>query len=638
MQTGNWIWENRSSRKDEYVRFIDHFRSLDGTVYLSISCDSNYTVWVNNALTSFGQYPDYPDYKVYDFIDITSYCHTGENKIEILVWYYGEDTQTYFLGKAGVIYEITNQGNVLAFSSDKTMCQIASEYRNNYCKFITKQLGFAFLYDAREENSRDFKKSVFVDGITKCLTVNPVKKLLLKERCKSLLIKEIRKNTYLYDLGAERVGFLDLEVVAKKGAKLLIAYGEHIVDGTVRRIIDDRDFSVEYICKEGHQKYLNTFRRLGCRYLEIEASEEIEIKYVGIRNTDYDIQFKPFKAENDLRQRIYEICLNSLKLCMHEHYEDCPWREQALYTMDSRNQMLCGYYSIEGGNYDYARANLKLISKGVREDGLLSLCFPGGRDLPIPFFTLVYFIQMEEYITFSKDISLVRELFPLLAGIMELFVNRINQNGLVSRFEEPFWNFYEWNEGQSDCDEKDKEPDRYELQLNAAFSLALQSLSRICSKMGTTNNYLEIARRLNEAIYRNFYNQEKKAFVSFINSKNDSHYSELSNSLALLCGAAFNEEERICELLTGESELIKTTLSMNIFKYDALIMVNKSKYKDYILTEIDDAYSKMLDSGADTVWETILGEKDFNNAGSLCHGWSALPIYIYNKYNLNKRS
>jgi hypothetical protein len=306
--------------------------------------------------------------------------------------------------------------------------------------------------------------------------------------------------------------------------------------------------------------------------------------------------------------------------------------------MDSRNQMLCGYYSIEGGNYDYARANLKLISKGLREDGLLSLCFPGGRDIPIPFFTLVYFIQMEEYMSFSNDISLARELYPLLAGIMDVFLIRIKQNGLVSRFEDPFWNFYEWNEGQSDCDEMDKEDERYELQLNAGFSLALQSMHKICNSLRIENNYLAIANKLNETIFKLFFEEEKGRFISFIHSKNGSHYSELSNAMAVLCGAAFNKEEMICDLLAKENDLIKITLSMNIFKVDALMKVNKNKYKDYILNEIDSLYGKMLKEGYDTVWETILGEKDFNFAGSLCHAWSAIPIYIYHKYNLNKRS
>ena len=41
---------------------------------------------------------------------------------------------------------------------------------------------------------------------------------------------------------------------------------------------------------------------------------------------------------------------------------------------------------------------------------------------------------------------------------------------------------------------------------------------------------------------------------------------------------------------------------------------------------------KMLDAGSTTVWETELGAPDFANAGSLCHGWSAMPIYYYSKY------
>ena len=37
----------------------------------------------------------------------------------------------------------------------------------------------------------------------------------------------------------------------------------------------------------------------------------------------------------------------------------------------------------------------------------------------------------------------------------------------------------------------------------------------------------------------------------------------------------------------------------------------------------------MLDAGATTVWETADGAAAFDNAGSLCHGWSAIPVYYY---------
>ena len=39
----------------------------------------------------------------------------------------------------------------------------------------------------------------------------------------------------------------------------------------------------------------------------------------------------------------------------------------------------------------------------------------------------------------------------------------------------------------------------------------------------------------------------------------------------------------------------------------------------------------MLDNGATATWETIDGAVAFDDAGSLCHGWTALPVYYFNR-------
>ena len=113
------------------------------------------------------------------------------------------------------------------------------------------------------------------------------------------------------------------------------------------------------------------------------------------------------------------------------------------------------------------------------------------------------------------------------------------------------------------------------------------------------------------------------------NIKESEQVSELVNALAILAEVCTAEEEkRIAEALTDEkSGLAPITLSMLCFKYDALIKVDGGKYKDYILNNIRTKYKMMLDFGSSTVWETedILTHA----AGSLCHGWSALPIYYY---------
>ena len=76
---------------------------------------------------------------------------------------------------------------------------------------------------------------------------------------------------------------------------------------------------------------------------------------------------------------------------------------------------------------------------------------------------------------------------------------------------------------------------------------------------------------------------------------------------------------------------------MTIFKYDALLTTDAEKYKDYVLGEIRRNYKIMLDAGSDTVWETIDGAgKSFNGAGSLCHGWSSVPIHVYRRLGMVK--
>ena len=68
---------------------------------------------------------------------------------------------------------------------------------------------------------------------------------------------------------------------------------------------------------------------------------------------------------------------------------------------------------------------------------------------------------------------------------------------------------------------------------------------------------------------------------------------------------------------------------MRAFKYDALLHTDKEKYAPFILGEIRRDYGMMLDAGSTTVWETVEGAPAFGGAGSLCHGWSAVPAHYF---------
>ena len=112
--------------------------------------------------------------------------------------------------------------------------------------------------------------------------------------------------------------------------------------------------------------------------------------------------------------------------------------------------------------------------------------------------------------------------------------------------------------------------------------------------------------------------------------------TELGNSLVILSGAIDADEARVIADGIVSGNMTPASLSLSILKYDALLSTDAEKYKDYILSEIRRNYKIMLDAGSDTVWETILGESDFGGAGSLCHGWSSVPIYVYRRLGIIK--
>ena len=105
-------------------------------------------------------------------------------------------------------------------------------------------------------------------------------------------------------------------------------------------------------------------------------------------------------------------------------------------------------------------------------------------------------------------------------------------------------------------------------------------------------------------------------------------YTVLGNALAILTRLEFNKEY-VCEKIVN-GELSDCSLSMKIFKYDALLATDKAKWQGHVRDEIRNDYGNMVKNG-ETVWETIDGASAFDNAGSLCHGWSAIPVYYYNK-------
>ena len=648
-EKSKWIWANASARADEYAEFVEDVSFFGKNAELYISSDSNYTVYINGSLAAFGQYADYPYKKVYDRIDVSRYMRQGRNVIAFRVWYYGIDSaSTYYPGKAALIYSLFADGALLAYSSERTLSRLSPTFVPYKCKSITGQLGLSFEYDSKKADAWMLGEPDEAYPFT-ASTVIDISPEMRERTCRCTELGEtnigrevvregvtpVSKHGKIFDLGREAVGFICLQFKTDSEKPITVTFGEHLVDGHVRQKIGGRDFSFIYHPTAGEMNYyMNAFRRFGCRYVELVSDEPLSDVKVSLRSVVYPVVRREYPDSLTLlEEKIYDACVYTLECCMHEHYEDCPWREQALYTMDSRNQMLAGYYAF--GETLFPKANLELISEDDRPDGFLSICYPIKRDMAIPSFSLHFITECEEYLRYSGDADFIRRIYPKIKKTLGIFLDRLDENGLTIPIRgNDMWNFYEWEDsldgvGPWERDVRGEECYDYDLVLNSLISIAISRFMAINERLGIDSSDLpKIKEELNKAIFSHFYNEKLGLFET---RRATAHYSILANSLAILAGVLDDSGVKaLAEKLTTADGLVDVSLSMRTFFYDALLLADKEKYSSFILSDIERVYSPMLKTGNNTVWETELGESDFNNAGSLCHGWSSIPIYYYN--------
>jgi len=659
------IWLPGGGEKNEYVevRLKSVFKK-SGSYRLKISCDTDYNVLIDGTLSGFGRYSDFPGILVYDEY---VFDNTEAKEITLLFWHSGVDSQMHMARSAYAVFALFEDEKLIEKSDESTKIRLYSGFKQHVKAIITPQLGATFACD-NVSCPAEFVNAEVQDLTFEDVHVRPNRRQVLGEEVECKLVKSgayepcsgddaaDRMNKcqktggegrwFLFDIGREEVGFpefiFDVPKAPKDGIVCDFGWGEHIADGMCRVAIWIRRFATELIAREGHNRFYPAMRRLGCRYLQLFVPAEVQNVRVVFHPVIYPVNVLPVNLDG-MRRRIYDTAVHTLRCCMHEHYEDCPWREQALYTLDSRNQMLTGYKVFEDGNKEMVRASLDLISRGERPDGLLMLCYPTGLDRPIPFYTLAYFLQFCEYVAFSGDVEFAREKIDFLEHLMQNVLSRRltsgQYEGLCPRYPESKhnWNFYEWSESMSgEGDECDEENPPCEAPFNAVLVMALDSLADIYERLGNKGEAAQ-KRRIADDVYSavvRVFTLDDGCFRSFTDREN-AKLSVLTQAMCLLAGLsggrAVNASLRALEAIAqNEGDgFIPATLAMACWRYDALLALDKEKYAQVILNEIDRDCTYMLSDGSSTFWETILGESDFGDAGSLCHGWSAMAAYYY---------
>ncbi len=427
------------------------------------------------------------------------------------------------------------------------------------------------------------------------------------------------------DLGRETVGWLELDITAPAGTVIDIAHGEHLDDGRCRAAIGNRNFADRYICREGRNQFRYYHRRLGARYIELHITNitgEVKVHYAGLLPLELPLpESAVFHCEDDLLNRINEVASDTLKLCMHEHYEDCPWREQALYAFDSRNQMMYGYYL--WGNYKFAAASLDLLAQSYRGDGYLCLTAPGAFGKTIPSFTLVWISALREQWLYSGSDQLFRRHAGLIDEIIDYALERRDQaSGLYHSAPENTWNFFEWR-GQ--LDKVDSAPNSlYNIFLYEALTSAAL-MQHWAANPVRAEKLEQVATELGKNIEQTFYDSASGCYSLYPNHPGDDLYELVQAVMLYNRLVPADKIDQVVDAIAGQ-KLISLTYSSLFYLVNGLMQANATG-RDYLNAFLRKQFALPLLNRATSLWETPYAGDDFYFAGSLCHAWSSVTPY-----------
>lgn len=249
-------------------------------------------------------------------------------------------------------------------------------------------------------------------------------------------------------------GFLRLQIRGGAGVKIRIRCAEcfeHARDTTssdplVRHKGDRTDtsgiligYDDYYTC--GSQTYLDKdiiyepfwFRTF--RYVELDLENgcaPLQFLQITYRETHYPLkqttQLATFPTDEE--SQMWKISTNTLRNCMHETYEDCPFYEQNQFSMDSRLQILFTYQLSHDDRL--ARKCMQEFYASRRADGLLESHFPAPLPVVnIPYFSLYWILMVHDHMMYFGNDTLVRRYLGTIDGILDHFHDRIDERGLV---------------------------------------------------------------------------------------------------------------------------------------------------------------------------------------------------------------
>lgn len=442
--------------------------------------------------------------------------------------------------------------------------------------------------------------------------------------------------------GEEMTAYITLAVQGGAGAEISILQSEgYVQDGyhkglPVKRNRNDQGcghlegfedryvaagYGGEEIPEEYEPFWFRTFRFIR---LEIETKEQpLTVCRLDYTETGYPLEVMTKAESSDASLvPVWKISERTLRRCMHETYEDCPFYEQQQYAMDARVEILYTY--AVAADDRLARKCMDDFKRSQRYDGLLNASYPCCMPNVIPGFSVYYILMLYDHMMYFGDRELLEEHLPTVFGILNYFHRHLTKEGYVAKLgglngRDRNWSFIDW---VPEWDDTTGVPDAILegpiTMESLLYVTGLQHAAAILDYLGYAEQAALYLGRA-EAVQCSLLQYAMGVNGMLQDGPGVEKYSQHVQVFAVLTETVTGEQGRknLEETLLYPERYPQCSVAMAFYLFRAMQMTDL-----YVLSqEYWDIWHRMLKKGLTTCVEDEIGER------SDCHGWGALILY-----------
>ncbi len=604
-----------------------------GELFLKITADDYYKLYVNGKLLGMGPAQSYPDRQPVDRYALKDLLREGQNVLSFHVFYMGRINRAWQSGdgRQGLWFQLVNGRGRLLLESDRACRTLYTHawgergligYGTQYMEEVSGgEIPMGWTEDGFDdgpwqaacENKADDHVLTYAGAPPVCFYEQaPV-------HC------ERRGQQIFVDMGAEVTGRLCLAADASGGGSLVIRLAEELTtEGRARcPTRAGCDNTLVWHLSGRAEDELDFFDYTAFRYAEIDDPEgrvELPTVRAQVRHYPMDDRLGRFRCDDELANGMFDICRRAVRLGTQEAFLDCPGREKGQYLGDAMVTARA-HLLLTGDPRPFRKLLLDFAATARVTPGLLAVA-PGSHMQEIADYSCVYPSLAFIYYQMTGDLETLRGLLPVIDGLEDYYDRFRNGDGLAENVRDQ-WNLVDWPDNLRDgYDFPLTEPVGPGVHnvMNARYYGLKRDADRIRALLG------EPMRGESEAVKTAFQRAFRMGNGLMRDAVGSGHTALHSLAIPLYYGLieredlpavlhAIREKGMACGVLTAF--FLLRGLAIN-GAYDLMneLLFNRGEH----------SWANMLREGATTCWEAWGLSQKWNT--SLCHPWAAAPILI----------